>query len=104
MAATGWVDFLARDPATRSPTSVCLRVVDPWFLGLERAQQGECAKRVVALLEAEGVAYDVGAYREAPPGFRVWAGATIESADLEALFPWLEWAYGEAKTTFARAS
>jgi phosphoserine aminotransferase len=88
-----WVDFLAEDPATRSPTSVCLRLVDPWFWELEAEQQAKTAKALADLLEAEGAAYDIGAYRDAPSGLRIWAGATVETADLEALFPWLDWAY-----------
>ncbi len=103
VAATAWVAFLAADPATRSPTSVCLKLVDPWFAALDTADRAACVKRVVALLENEGVAHDVGSYRDAPPGFRVWAGATVESADIEALLPWLDWGYGEIKATFAEA-
>ena len=108
--ATSWVDFLAADPATRSPTSVCLKVVDPWFAGLGSAVQAACTKQVVALLASEGVAYDIGSYREAPPGFRIWAGATVQTADVEALLPWLDWGYrmatsvGEMKSTHAKAS
>ncbi len=90
---TAWVDFLARDPAFRSNTSVCLKVVDPWFAALSPDDQAATAKRLAALLEDEGAAYDIGAYRDAPPGLRIWAGATVETADLEALFPWLEWAF-----------
>ncbi len=92
VAETDWVDFLAADKAQRSPTSVCLKVVDPWFAGLDAEAQAKAAKRIVALLDAEDAAYDLGAYRDAPPGLRIWAGATIETADLEALFPWLDWA------------
>jgi phosphoserine aminotransferase len=90
---TPWVDFLAEAPATRSPTSVCLRIVDPWFTALAPADQAKTAKALADRLEAEGVAYDIGAYRDAPPGLRIWAGATVERADLEALTPWLDWAY-----------
>jgi len=89
----GWVDFLAESPATRSPTSVCLRLTDPGAAPF--------AQRLADRLEAEGVAYDIGAYREAPPGLRLWAGATVETADLEALFPWLDWAYGEVAAAAA---
>ena len=95
--ATPWVDFLARDAATRSPTSVCLRIVDPWFAGLDDERRAAAAKRLAAILEDEGVAYDVAAYRDAPPGLRLWAGATVETADLEALFPWLNWAFAAVK-------
>ncbi len=90
---TPWVDFLARVPATRSNTSVCLKIVDPTFTGLEAERRAAVPKSMAALLEEEGVAYDVGSYRAAPPGLRVWCGATIERADVEALLPWLDWAY-----------
>jgi len=94
---TPWVDFLAEDPATRSCTSICLKIVDPWFTELAPEDQAKAAKRIVAVLEPEGVAYDVGAYRDAPPGLRLWGGATVETADLEAVFPWLDWAFEEVK-------
>ncbi len=97
VGATGWVDFLAEEPATRSNTSVCLKVVDPWFLGLPEDKQAAAAKKISTLLDAEGVGYDTGAYRDAPPGLRIWAGATVERSDLEALFPWLDWAYATVK-------
>ncbi|MFZ5791430.1 MAG: phosphoserine transaminase [Pseudomonadota bacterium] len=90
---TPWVDFLAEDPATRSTTSVCLKLVDPWFLGLAPEQQAAAAKALADRLEQEQAGYDIGAYRDAPPGLRLWAGATVETADLDALFPWLDWAY-----------
>ncbi len=96
-AATPWVDFLVADPAIRSCTSVCLKIVDPWFESLAAEQKAAVAKRLPALLEAEGVAYDIGAYRDAPPGLRIWAGSTVERSDLEALFPWLDWAFQTAK-------
>jgi phosphoserine aminotransferase len=99
--ATTWVDFLARDAATRSPTSVCLGIVDPWFAGLDDERRAAAAKRLAAIVEEEGVAYDVAAYRDAPPGLRLWAGATVETADLEALFPWLDWAYAAVKAETA---
>ena len=83
VARTGWADFLAEDVATRSCTSICLTLADP-----------EAAKPMAALLEKEGAAFDIGAYRDAPPGLRIWGGATIESADVEKLLPWLDWAYG----------
>ncbi len=95
--ATDWVEFLAEDPATRSSTSICLKIADPWFAGLPGEDQAKAAKRVAALLDGEGVAYDVGAYRDAPPGLRLWGGATVETSDLQALFPWLDWAFGEVK-------
>jgi phosphoserine aminotransferase len=88
-----WIDFLAADPASRSPTSVCLKLVDPWFVELESEAQAAVAKAIAKRLEDGGVAYDIGAYRDAPPGLRIWAGATVETDDLEALFPWLDWAF-----------
>jgi phosphoserine aminotransferase len=93
---TPWVDFLARDPATRSNTSVCLEIVDPAFAVLAPDRRAAVPKRVAALLAAEAVAYDVGSYRDAPPGLRIWCGATVERDDVEALLPWLDWAYGRA--------
>jgi len=92
-----WVDFLSEDPQTRSCTSICLKIVDPWFTGLEAEARARAAKGIAARLEAEDVAYDIAPYREAPPGLRLWGGATVETADLEALFPWLDWAYAEIK-------
>jgi phosphoserine aminotransferase len=91
------LDFLAQDPSTRSSTSICLRIVDPWFLGLAADEQARAVKEVAGVLDAEGVAYDIAAYREAPPGLRLWGGATVTRSDLEALFPWLDWAYGRVK-------
>jgi phosphoserine aminotransferase len=91
---TPWVGFLAEEPAARSTTSVCLVFTDPWFRGLAPDAQAAFAKELAAKLEAEGAGFDIGAYRDAPPGLRIWAGATVETADLEALFPWIEWAYG----------
>jgi phosphoserine aminotransferase len=90
---TPWVDFLAEDPACRSNTSVCLKVVDPAVTRLDLAGQGEFAKRLAGLLEREGVALDIGGYRDAPPGLRIWCGATVDVGDLEALTPWLDWAF-----------
>ena len=93
VARTPWIDFLAADPAMRSNTSVCLRIVDPWFAALDAAGQAKAAKQIASLLEAENVAYDIDSYRDAPPGLRIWAGATVEGADLAALLPWLDWAW-----------
>ena len=98
-----WVDFLAADPSVRSCTSVCLSFVDPWFTGLADDGKASVAKQVAALLEEEAVAYDIGGYRDAPPGLRIWAGATVEQDDIEALLPWLDWAYGEVKAAAAKA-
>ncbi len=101
---TPWIDFLAEDPATRSCTSVCLKFVDPWFTGLDAAGQVATAKRVATLLDKEGVAHDIGAYRDAPPGLRIWCGGTVETADVEALLPWLEWAFAAVKAELQAAA
>jgi phosphoserine aminotransferase len=98
VARTDWVDFLAEDPRTRSCTSICLKIVDPWFTGLEADARAKAAKGVAAILEAEEVAYDIAPYREAPPGLRLWGGATVERSDLEALSPWLDWAWAQVKS------
>ncbi len=93
VAKTAWVDFLATDPASRSNTSVCLSVVDPRVTGLSADAQADFAKKLAGVLEKEGVALDVGGYRDAPPGLRIWCGATVDSDDLDALTPWLDWAF-----------
>jgi phosphoserine aminotransferase len=92
---TGWIEHLAADPATRSNTSVCLKFAEAG----DPEAQAALVKKMASLLEAEGAAYDVASYRDAPPGLRLWCGATVETADLEALFPWLDWAYAEAKAS-----
>ena len=101
VAKTDWVDFLAEDEANRSNTSVCLKVVAPWFTALSGDDQAAAAKKMVSLLDAEGVAYDIGAYRDAPAGLRIWAGATVEQSDLEALCPWLDWAAAQVEAEYA---
>jgi phosphoserine aminotransferase len=97
VAARDWVDFLAADPATRSCTSICLKIVDPWFAGLDPAARAAAAKRLAALAAEADAGYDLESYRDAPPGLRVWGGATVETADIAALLPWLDWAYAEVK-------
>jgi len=92
-AKTQWVDFLAADPKIRSNTSVCLKIVDPRVTSLDDEGQAEFAKKIANMLEKEGVALDVASYRAAPPGLRIWCGATVDSSDVEALTPWLEWAF-----------
>ena len=104
VAKCGWADFLAEVPATRSCTSICLKIVDPAFTALSADDQAAAAKQVVALVEKEGVGLDLGAYRDAPPGIRIWGGATVETADVEALLPWLDWAWGQTKAQFKKAS
>ncbi|MGD0419127.1 MAG: phosphoserine transaminase [Xanthobacteraceae bacterium] len=99
-----WIDFLARDPATRSNTSVCLKVVDPAVSRLAADAQAAFVKGIAGALEKEGVAYDIDAYRDAPPGLRIWCGSTVERADLEALTLWLDWAYAKAKDALAQAA
>jgi len=103
-AKAGWVGFLAADKAVRSCTSVCLVITDPAVAALDAEGKAAFSKKMVALLEAEKVAYDIDAYRDAPPGLRIWAGATVETSDLEALFPWLDWAFAEAKAGIAKAA
>jgi phosphoserine aminotransferase len=94
-----WAAFLAEDSHVRSNTSVCLKIVDPWFAKLEAEAQADAAKKIASLLEKEGVALDLGSYRSAPPGLRIWCGATVEKADLEALAPWLDWAWAQVKAS-----
>lgn len=90
---TDWVDFLPERVDTRSCTSICLKIVAPWFTALPEDVRAKTAKQLVGLLEKEGVAFDIGSYRDAPPGIRIWTGATIETSDVEKLLPWLDWAY-----------
>ena len=96
---SGWAEFLAADRRVRSCTSVCLRIADGAVAGLDPAARAGVPKTIASLLEAERIAFDIDAYRDAPPGLRIWAGATIERADLEALFPWLDWAFARAIAT-----
>jgi phosphoserine aminotransferase len=95
-----WAAFLADDKAIRSNTSICLKIVDPAYLALPAEEQAKSAKAIVSLLDKEKAAYDIGAYRDAPPGLRIWGGATVETSDVEALLPWLDWAYAEIKAKF----
>jgi phosphoserine aminotransferase len=90
-----WASFLAEDEATRSSTSICLKFVDPWYESLPADAQRAKENALVGLLEEEGVAYDIGSYRDAPPGLRIWGGSTVERSDIEALLPWLDWAWSE---------
>ncbi len=104
VARSAWIDFLAADPAIRSNTSVCLKVVDPAVTRLSADTQAAFVKGIAAALDKEGVAYDIDAYRDAPPGLRIWCGSTVERADLEALTLWLDWAYANAKEALAKAA
>jgi len=103
-AKTPWVDFLAADKSIRSNTSVCLKVVDPAITALTADAQAAFAKALVALVEKEGAGYDLGAYRDAPPGLRIWCGATVETADVAALTHWLDWAFAQTKASLAKAA
>lgn len=92
VARSDWASFLPVVDNTRSCTSVCLTITAPWFTALSAEAQTKAAKRLVALLDVEGVGFDLGSYRDAPPGIRIWTGATVETADVAALLPWLDWA------------
>jgi phosphoserine aminotransferase len=104
VAATPWVDFLAREPAIRSNTSVCLKIVDPAVTALTADAQSAFIKGLVAALEKENVAYDIDAYRDAPPGLRIWCGATVEKSDVEALTHWLGWAFAKSKAALPKVA
>jgi phosphoserine aminotransferase len=104
VAKTPWVDFVARAAETRSNTSVCLKIVDPDILGLPPETQAEVPKRIAALLDTKNVAKDIASYRHAPPGLRIWTGATVETSDVEALMPWLDWAFAEVKRNIAKSA
>jgi phosphoserine aminotransferase len=95
VAQSEWIAFLAECESIRSNTSICFKIVDARYAKLSEGEQRAKAKELVGLLEREGVAYDVGAYRQAPPGLRVWGGATVERGDIEALLPWLDWAFAQ---------
>ncbi len=98
--ASDWCAFLADDAASRSCTSICLKIVSPAFERLSAEDRAAFAKAMVAALDKEGAAFDLGAYRDAPPGLRIWGGATVETADIQALLPWLDWAYAQAEAEF----
>jgi phosphoserine aminotransferase len=104
VARTAWVEFLARDPATRSNTSVCLKVVDPQVTALAPDAQAAFATALAAAVEKEGAGYDLGHYRDAPPGLRIWCGATVEAADVEILTQWLDWAFARTKDALPKAA
>ena len=104
VAVTPWIEFLARDPALRSNTSVCLKVVDASVAKLSPDAQAAFVKSIAAALEKEGIAYDIDAYRDAPPGLRVWCGSTVERADVEALTFWLDWAFAKSKDALPKAA
>ena len=103
VAAGSGYGFLAQDAATRSCTSICLTITAPWFAALSSEAQAAAAKKIASLLEKEGVALDAGAYRDAPPGLRIWGGATVETSDIKALLPWLDWALASVQAEMAGA-
>jgi phosphoserine aminotransferase len=99
-----WAGFLARDPAARSSTSICLAITDPVIARLPAGEQASFVKAMVKLLDDEQVAFDIAGYRDAPPGLRLWGGATVEPADMQLLLPWLDWAFAQTKTATAAAT
>jgi phosphoserine aminotransferase len=103
-AKTPWIDFLARDPAVRSNTSVCMKVIDPAITSLTADAQAEFSKKLVALVEKEGAGFDFAHYRDAPAGLRIWCGATVEAGDVALLTQWIDWAFAETKSTLAKAA
>jgi phosphoserine aminotransferase len=101
---TPWIANLADDRATWSNTSVCLKFVDPVVTALPADVQAKFAKDIVSMIEKEGAGFDFGAYRDAPPGLRIWCGATVEASDVAALLPWIEWAFQSVKASLAKAA
>jgi phosphoserine aminotransferase len=97
VAKSHWCGFLAETAAIRSNTSVCLKITDPWFTALDDAAKADAAKKIASLLDKEGVALDIAGYRDAPPGLRIWCGATVDTADIAALTPWLDWAWAQVR-------
>ncbi|APH59168.1 phosphoserine transaminase [Granulibacter bethesdensis] len=102
VARTPWIDFLAKNPATRATTSITLRPVSPWFTALDVVEQAAAVKRMVSLIEAEGAGFDFANYRDAPSGFRIWGGATVETADVECLLGWIDWAYAQVQSEYVQ--
>ena len=103
-ARTPWIDFLAKDPATRSNTSVCLKVTDPTITSLTPDLQADFCKKLVALVEKENAGFDFAHYRDAPAGLRIWCGATVETRDVELLTQWIDWAFAETKAALPKAA
>jgi phosphoserine aminotransferase len=101
---TEWVDFLAEAASVRSNTSVCLKIVDAEIVGMPAETRDAVARDIASLLAEEGVAYDIASHRDAPAGLRIWTGATVEKADLEALMPWLDWAFATVKQNHVQAA
>ena len=102
--ASPWIANLAEDPATYSNTSVCLKIVDPDIVKLPADEQAAFAKKIVSLLDAEAAANDIGSYRDAPAGLRIWTGSTVQTSNVKALLPWLDWAFAEAKTSLSKTA
>jgi len=103
VAKTPWIEFLAADPTQRSSTSICFSLVADWLTQLGPEDQSAALKKLTSLLDGEGVAYDIDSYRSAPPGLRIWGGATVEASDIAALLPWLEWAYEQVAAQYKAA-
>ena len=103
-AKTPWIDFLAADPAIRSNTSVCMKVIDPAITELSPDAQADFAKKLVAAVEKENAGFDFAHYRDAPAGLRIWCGATVEAKDVEILTQWIDWAFAETKASLAKAA
>ncbi len=97
---TDWVDFLAESEEIRSSTSVCLKIIAEWFVRLDEGERKRAAKEIVSLLDKEDVAKDINSYKKAPPGLRIWCGATVETSDVMALTPWLDWAYEQVAADY----
>ncbi len=97
VAKSDWIDFLVEDKSLRSNTSICFKITDKWYQSLSKEEQAAKAKELVSLMAKEEVAYDIGSYRDAPPGLRIWGGATVESKDMEALTHWLDWGFSQIK-------
>jgi phosphoserine aminotransferase len=104
VAKTDWIDFLAEEKENLSNTSICLKITADWYQALSKDEQAAIAKSIVSTLESEGAAYDIGAYRDAPAGIRIWGGATVETSDIEALTGWLNWAFSEVENSRKKAT
>ena len=104
VAKTSWLDFLCEDAAVRSPTSICLKLADPALTSLSIDDQNAFCKKLTGMLDKEGAAYDIGAYRDAPPGLRIWCGATVEADDIQTLTQWIDWAYGVCRAELKAAA
>lgn len=104
VAQRDWIDFLARDSRWRSCTSICLKLTAPWFTALDLVAQSRVAREMATVIADAGAGYDLGSYRDAPPGLRIWGGPTVETADIERLLPWIDWAYGQVSAQYKAAA